>query len=57
MTVAPPLMIMTLVAAFVIAAVIFARFMRKRSNRHPMENQRERNMDEIKRGVPPKHES
>jgi preprotein translocase subunit YajC len=36
--------LMTLIAIFVIAAVAFMFFMRKRSNREPMEGRRERNV-------------
>ena len=34
----------TLVIVLLIAAVLFALFMRKRSNRHPMEGRKERNV-------------
>lgn len=36
--------LMTLIAVFVIAAVAFMFFLRKRSNRHPMEGRQERNI-------------
>lgn len=36
--------LMTLIAVLVIAAIGFAYFMRKRSNRHPMEGRQERNV-------------
>ena len=36
--------LMTLVIVLVIAAIGFAYFMRKRSNRHPLEGRRERNV-------------
>tara|TARA_R110002072_G_scaffold15856_33_gene62902 strand:- start:7833 stop:8003 length:171 start_codon:yes stop_codon:yes gene_type:complete len=38
----------TLIAAFVIALVLFLRFMRKPKNRHPMDGQRERDIEEIR---------
>ncbi len=43
----PMLMMFTLVAGLVIALVLFIRFMRKPKNRHPMDGQRERNIEEI----------
>ncbi|NIJ07021.1 uncharacterized membrane protein YuzA (DUF378 family) [Sphingomonas vulcanisoli] len=43
----------TLGIALVIAIFLLIRFLRKPSHRHAMENQRERNIDEIQRGVPP----
>ena len=52
-TAVPTLMFLTLGIVLVIAIVVLARFMRKRSNRHPMAGKQERNIDEIRRGVPP----
>ncbi len=46
------LMFGTLAVVVVIAAVLLVRFMRKRENRHPMEGERERNIDEIRRDGP-----
>ena len=48
-----PLMFVTFGIVLVLAIVILLRFMRKRSNRHPMENQRERNIDEIRNDKTP----
>ncbi|WP_199035023.1 hypothetical protein [Sphingomonas mollis] len=47
----------TLVVVFLIAAIGFALFLRRRSNRHPMEGREERNVGEhIDAGVePPDH--
>lgn len=50
------LMILRLGGVFLIAVVLFVWFMRKRSNRHPMEGVQERNIDEIRAGVPPRRE-
>jgi hypothetical protein len=36
--------LMILVTGFVVAAIAFAFFMRKRSNRHPLEGRQERNV-------------
>jgi hypothetical protein len=47
------LWILRLVGGLLIAVALFWWFMRKRSNRHPMEHTRERNWDEIRRGDPP----
>lgn len=38
----------TLIVVLLIAIVIWARFMRKPENRHPMEGKRERNIEEIR---------
>lgn len=46
------LMFGTLVVAILIAVILFARFMRKRRNRHPMAGQPERNIDDIRREGP-----
>lgn len=48
----PTLMIFTLVAALVVAIVLYGRFMRKPENRHPMEGERERTIDEIRDEAP-----
>ena len=53
-TAVPTLMFVTLGIVFVGAAIIFFRFYRKPKNRHPMADQRERNIDEIRHGDPPK---
>lgn len=50
------LMFFTLIAAAVLAIVMLLWFRRKRSNRHPMEGIRERNIDEIHAGKPPERE-
>ena len=50
-TLVPTLMLFTLVIVLVAALFALLHFLRKRSNRHPMEHQRERNIDEIRRGV------
>ena len=55
-TAVPTLMFVTLAIVLVIAAVLLVRFMRKPDNRHPLEGQRERNIDEMRRGVPPESE-
>ena len=52
-TAVPTLMFVTLGIVFLIGIVVLVRFLRKPSNRHPMEGHRERNIDEIQRGVPP----
>ena len=44
----PALMIFTLVAAALIGVFLWMRHMRKPENRHPMDGQRERNIDEIR---------
>lgn len=36
--------LMILVTGFLVAAIAFAFFMRKRSNRHPLEGRQERNV-------------
>ena len=51
-TAVPTLMFVTLAIVLAVAVVILMRFLRKPGNRHPMENQRERNIDEIRQGVP-----
>jgi len=38
----------TLIAALIIALLLFVRFLRKPKNRHPMRGERERNLDEIR---------
>ena len=48
----PALMIFTLAAGLVIALVLFLRFLRKPRNRHPMDGERERNIDEIREEAP-----
>lgn len=49
-------MFMTIGIVVVVLAVLLLWFLRKRSNRHPMEHQRERNAAEMERGVPPQRE-
>jgi membrane protein implicated in regulation of membrane protease activity len=44
----PTLALFTLVTVAVIAIVLFARFMRKRSNRHPLDNPHGRDLDEMR---------
>ena len=46
------LMFGTLTAVLIIGLVLLLRFLRKPGNRHPMEGQRERNIDEIRREGP-----
>ena len=41
----------TLIVGLIIAVIIWARFMRDPKNRHPMENERERNLGEIREGA------
>ena len=48
----PTLMIFTLVAALVVAVLMYVRFMRKPDNRHPMQGKRERSIDEIRDEAP-----
>lgn len=50
------LMFFTLGAVLLILAVLAISFFRKRRNRHPMENVRERNIEEIRQGKPPEQE-
>lgn len=50
------LSLFTMIAVFAVVLVSFLWFRRKRSNRHPMENVRERNIDEIRDGDPPRPE-
>lgn len=38
----------TLIVGLIIAIIIWARFMRKPENRHPMDGKRERNIEEIR---------
>ena len=52
----PSLMFFTLGAVVLIVAVLLVLHLRKRRNRHPMENVRERNIDEIRRGKQPERE-
>ena len=46
------LMFGTLAAVVVVGLVLLLRHLRKPGNRHPMEGQRERNIDEIRRDGP-----
>lgn len=46
------LMIGTLLIVLVIGIVLWTKFMAKPQNRHPMDGQRERNIDEIRRDAP-----
>ena len=50
------LMFFTLIAVVVIVAAAAIHFFRKRSNRHPMDGVRERNLDEMRRGEPPRRD-
>ena len=50
------LMFFTLIVVLALAAALAILFFRKRSNRHPMEGVRERNLDEMRRGKPPERE-
>lgn len=50
------LMFFTLIAALAIAVIALLWFLRKRSNRHPMEGIRERNMEEIRSSEPVRRE-
>ena len=52
-TAVPILMFVTLGIVFVIGVIVLLRFNRKPANRHPMADQRERNIDEIRSGTPP----
>lgn len=47
------LMFGTLIVVLAIGTALLIHHLRKRSNRHPMDGVRERNIDEMKRGVPP----
>lgn len=47
------LMYGTLGIALLIAVVLLLRFLRKKENRHPMSDVRERNIDEIREGRGP----
>lgn len=47
------LIYVTFGAALAIALALFVNFMRKRRNRHPMDGQPERNIDEIRHDAPP----
>ena len=47
------LMFGTLAIALILAVVILLRFLRKKGNRHPMSDVRERNIDEIREGRGP----
>lgn len=49
------LMLLRIGGVLLIAIVAFLWFMRKRSNRHPMEHQVERNYQEIQEGKPPEY--
>ena len=53
-TAVPTLMFVTLGIVLAGVAIHFIRFYRKPQNRHPMKDQRERNIDEIRLGEPPK---
>ncbi len=44
----PSLAIFTLIAVLIIAVVIFARFMRKPGNRHPMDTPRGKAIQEVR---------
>ena len=46
------LMIGSLVVVLAILVFLLVRFMRKPQNRHPMDGERERNIDEIQRDGP-----
>ena len=46
------LMFGTLIAVLVIGTVLLLRHLRKPGNRHPMDGERERNVDEIRRNGP-----
>lgn len=46
------LMFGTLAAVVIIGVILLLRFLRKPGNRHPMDGQRERNIDEIRRDGP-----
>lgn len=48
----PTLMIFTLIAALGIGIFLYLRHMRKPENRHPMQGQRERNIEEIREEAP-----
>ena len=50
------LMFFTLGTVLVIVAVVAFLFLRKRRNRHPMKDVRERNIGEIRSGKPPERE-
>jgi hypothetical protein len=41
----------TLILFLIIALIVWARFIRKPENRHPMRGQRERNIEEIRKGA------
>ena len=47
------LMFGTLAIVLVLAIVVLLRFLRRKENRHPMSDVRERNIDEIREGRPP----
>lgn len=50
------LMFFTLIVVLALVATLAIFHFRKRSNRHPMKHVRERNIDEIRSGTPPKRE-
>lgn len=50
------LMFMTLGIALIVAVLALLWFRRKRGNRHPMDGVRERNIEEIRAGDPPRRE-
>ena len=51
-TAVPVFMFGTLGVVFIIALIVFLKFQSKKSNRHPMDGQRERNIDEIREEGP-----
>lgn len=44
----PTLFLFTLIAVAVIAGVMLARFMRNKANRHPLDNERGRELEELR---------
>lgn len=50
------LMFFTLIIVLLLVVALLVHHLRKRSNRHPMEGVRERNLDEMQRGKPPERE-
>lgn len=44
----PTLFLFTLIAAAVIAGVMLARFMRNKANRHPLDNERGHELEELR---------
>lgn len=47
-SIVPALFLFTLIAAVVIAGVMLARFMRKKENRHPLDNERGHELEELR---------